>query len=323
MRFFAVVLALLSAALLAGADLSARLEPGNVDIYSASVDGGRVQNLTESPDVDDAPVVSPNGRKIAFVRGMRPTTDIYVMNADGSGQTQRTGAAEEERDPAWGPDSSALAFTYFVAGSASPSIRVLGWAGRDVRRPGQHARFAPRGSVVAFQDPTGISTVRRTGAPFRRLLRASARSPVWSPRGQRIAFERVVGSTTWIAVMNADGTRQRRLTRGTDPVWSRRGLIAFVRGGDVFVVRPDGRGVRRLTRGAAVDSAPSWSPDGTKLAFVRQAGSVPLAVFVVRSNGIVVGRVSQDGWAVTPSRPSWSPDGRLVYFAARLPTLPP
>jgi Tol biopolymer transport system component len=296
--------------------VSARPGPADFEIYVSSVDGGPARNLTGYGDVDDSPVVSPNGRKIAFVRGIPPSIDIWVMNADGSGQTQRTGAQAEETDPAWGPDSRAFAFTYREPGSRTFSIRVLDWTGGDVRRPGSKARFAPHGRALAFRDQFGIATLSRTGARYRRLVRGG--DPVWSPAGRRIAFER----SGFVMVMNADGTRVRRLARGADPVWSKRGLIAFVRAGDIFVVRPDGRGQRRLTRGEAVDSVPAWSPDGSKLAFVRQPGQDPRHVYVVSANGSGLAAISQQSGGVSASRPAWSPDGRSLYYAARLRILP-
>jgi Tol biopolymer transport system component len=325
MRLRAAILALLAAGLLAGADAGARPGPNDLEIWVASVDGTKSQKLTDSREEDDAPVVSPNGRKIAFVRGTLPSVDIWVMNANGSGQTQRTGGQLTERDPAWGPDSRAFAFTYFEPGCTAArcaSIRVLDWTGGDVRRRGTGARFAPNGRMLAFQDPTGIGRLTRVGARYRRLLRGSAADPVWSPAGRRIAFERVIRGATYVAVMNVDGSRVRRLARGTDPNWSKRGLIAFVRAGDIYVVRPDGRGVRRLTQSAANESFPVWSPDGSKLAFVRQEGQDPAHLYVVGANGGAVTWISQQGGTVSANRPSWSPDSRSLYYAARLPGLP-
>jgi Tol biopolymer transport system component len=316
MRLCAALLVLVSAGFLSGADVSARPGPNGLDVYVVGVDGSGLRNLTQNRE-SDAPVVSPNGRKVAYVRGAPPAVDIWEMNADGSGQTQRTGATTSEREPAWGPDGKAFAFTYGQPGSRVTSIRVLNWTGADVRRPGAHPRFSPTGRALAFQDASGIATLSRSGARYRRLMPGG--KPVWSPDGRRIAFERA----GFIAVMNADGSaRLRRLARGRDASWSKRGLIAFVRAGDVFVVRPDGRGLRRLTSGAALDSVPAWSRDGTKLAFVRQVGQDPRHLYVVAANGSGLSAVSRQTAGVSAARPAWSPDGRRLYFAAILPILP-
>src|SRR5579859_1188130 len=87
--------------------------------------------------------------------------------------------------------------------------------------------------------------------------------------------------------MNADGSRQARLTRGktgsatstgglfyaTDPAWSRDGrLIAFTSTRDliprVFVMDADGKNVHPLTPKGTVAGQPSWSPDGKRVVFV-------------------------------------------------------
>jgi TolB protein len=81
-----------------------------------------------------------------------------------------------------------------------------------------------------------------------------------------------------IYVMNADGTGQKLLV-GADkgeplgPAWSPGGeLVAFHRGqgktSEIFVVRSDGTGEKRLTNDGFADQSPSWSPDGTKITFL-------------------------------------------------------
>src|SRR4029078_3862376 len=80
--------------------------------------GGEPLNLTPEPGTDSNPVWSPDGRRIAFLRG---GTWLYVMNADGSGQ--RSLAANTPHNevvgsaPAWSPDGRKIAF---VSGRDGP-----------------------------------------------------------------------------------------------------------------------------------------------------------------------------------------------------------
>ena len=80
------------------------------DIYVVNADGSTPVRLTNSPTIDKSRHAwSPNGLKIAF----EGDGDIYVMHADGSNQAKLTNAPDNSvsnRNPAWSPDSSKIAF---------------------------------------------------------------------------------------------------------------------------------------------------------------------------------------------------------------------
>jgi TolB protein len=137
--------------------------------------------------------------------------------------------------PAWSPGGRWIAFS-----QADPSGLGL----YDVRRRrerllkfgGSHADWAPNGRRLVFDTTeecvggpsrrASIFVARTDGRGLRRLAR-NASDPAWSPDGRRIAFVRIVGrNNPEIYVMNADGSRQLRLTRhrGIDvaPDWQRR-----------------------------------------------------------------------------------------------------
>ena len=93
-------------------------------------------------------------------------------------------------------------------------------------------------------------------------LTAARGRPAWSPNGRRIAFASLRDGNSEVYVMNADGSRQRNLTRNPAedffPAWSpngRRIAFASLRDGnsEVYAMNADGSGQRNLTRDPAED----------------------------------------------------------------------
>jgi Tol biopolymer transport system component len=136
-------------------------------------------------------------------------------------------------------------------------------------------------------------------------------------RNGKISFwsDRAFDGRAQVFVMNADGSRQRRLTNlfsAKRGAWSPDGRRLAFDGRaratlfdfDIFVARADGRGVHRITRGSERDTMPSWSPDGRFVAFMRDAeGGASPALWIVGSDGRGAHHVADGGRGV------WSPDG--------------
>ena len=145
----------------------------------------------------------------------------------------------------------------------------------------------------------------------------------------KVAFVTHRGSSSAIYVINADGTGRRQLTRPRSPhtswgpvAWSPSGRrIAYSgrlrrnTGGyaDLYIVNADGSGTRRLKAFPREDDQnPSWSPDGTKLAFDRQGDGLNW-IYVTNVDGTGLRQLTQVGnWY-----PRWLPDGRIAFVNGR------
>ena len=309
--------------------------------------GGRLLALIQSapgrPDVQ-APVWSPGGGRIAFLIRRDGYKEVYVVSADGSGQRRLTRDARYPATPAWSPDGRKIAFEGGPSGTSSVYVvNADGGGQRRLARRGEAPAWSPDGRTIAFSSDSKIYVMNADGSEHRPLtksepevgsrlnLQSSGRSLAWSPDGQRIAF--LGGGNCGqfcfhVIVMNADGSNVRDLTphlrRGpgsaaADPAWSPDGrTIAFVRGfgspDAIFVVKPDGSGLRNLTpKPVGAYAAPAWSPDGRKLAFVsdRDGNS---EVYVMNANGSGQRRLTRN--PAFDADPAWSPDGQKIAFVS-------
>ncbi len=171
---------------------------------------------------------------------------ISVMGADGSNKRRIFSVAQGAAfAPAWSPDGQWIAF---------------GVGGYLQNRKTQSAR---------------LMVMRRDGSELRALTgdTLNAGFPSWSPDGTQLVY-RVWGGTTWgLRVLNLHDASTRVLTTEYDnlPFWSPDGtLITFTRrheqnNFDIFTIRPDGTGLRRLTTSPANDAHGVWSADGKQL----------------------------------------------------------
>lgn len=195
---------------------------------------------------------------------------------------------------------------------------------------------------IAFESDGDIFLMEPDGTSVVNLTKTSEFSelyPAWSPDGTRIAFVGCKGCTSasGIYVMNHDGTAVTQLTddSGVDaaPDWSPDGtrLVyqsdrtghwsedeGYVPGDeDIFIVGADGGEPTQLTSGPPREMNPSWSPDGTRIAYQVVDGTKSSSIYVMNSDGTGKTRLTDASlWAAFPA---WSPDGSQIAFGVLNP----
>ena len=297
---------------------------GNRDIYVINADGTGETRLTTDQLADAAPVWSPDGRRMAFVRGGAWTDahtaviafSVYVMNADGSGQTELTGGMGHRGSPNWSPDGSGIAFAASDPYAQCPScthIYVMNADGTSQPRLVTGDVGWPDSSWVARLEVIEVSHV----------------NPVWSPDGRRIAFTSSGFGESTVHLTNVDGTGLTEVNSGRgnskDPSWSPDGrriavvseLLAHTWGDEAWseidVFNANGTGQTRLTSDSEWNDSPSWSLDGRRIAFtaVRNGNR---DIYVINADGTGQTKLTdgpEDAWS-----PTWSPDSRRIAFTS-------
>jgi Tol biopolymer transport system component len=221
-----------------------------------------------------------------------------------------------------------------LAGAALVAIAACGDG--DSEPTPASANDAPAGRILFSQangEHRDIYAIRPDGRGLRRLTNSSGEAawPEPSPDGRKIAYEDSEATRAVVAVINADGTHRRVLTPSGfqgQPAWSPDGRrIVFERdpapgNNGVWLMRPDGSGLRRLTRNpyagaeCGCDTDPAFSPDGRRISFVRiRAESRGLgALFVIDRDGNHLRRLTS--WRVDPGiKHAWKPDGSQILIS--------
>ena len=287
--------------------------------------GGDGDAVTTAHVVVPAPAPDASG-PLPQILSLAAAGRIYVLRADEAVRALRRSRGLLPSD--WSPDGalllargsdggvpSLLALT--IGGDIPPRTVATGVTGATWSPDGSRIA-ARRGDAIVVFTPGGDETrIGATGAAADDPGDAAA----WSPDGRRLAFAAAGPGGPAVAIASAGGGAVSRIAVGSagtpaGPTWSPDGTtIAFGLRGGVHVVAADGGDPRRLASG----SAPAWSPDGTRIAFV---GSRAGPYGVVSADGRDITRLARCRCsipgALSARTISWSSNGeRLAYVSGR------
>jgi TolB protein len=254
---------------------------GTERIWVMNANGSGRHAVSPATSNEISPALSRDGTRIAFAK----RGDIYVMSVTGASVRRLTFSPfSTEGAPTWSPAGRWIAYSSYRAGRSSIWKMRPDGGGKTLLAPGRTLdvpSWSPDGTRIAYAGVGGqIWVMDADGSGKHRLTRTASGkgvdwAPSWSPDGRRIAYQSDVGTgprdlTTEIWVIGADGSHRVRLTHNAlndnRPVWSPDGswiLFSSQRPhpgvAHLWLMRPNGRALHRVTPWAGEQYAPTWS----------------------------------------------------------------
>jgi len=242
-----------------------------------------------------------NHGRIAFQQ-WTPLSDVWTMNPDGTGAVNLTHVV----NPGW---AAAASFSFDGRKIAYSTADGFCYGSQDIwivvmDADGGHKTCLPNGD-----NGTWVS---------------------WSPNGKKLIFTNNADGKLYAIRADGKGTATA-LTSGPSYDWAahfspsgerivftsdRAGGTTCPAGGgclNLFTMRADGSDVTKLTDDSLDAFAPSWSPEGDRIAFSSNYSSPNSALFTIRPNGKGL-KALTSGPSINDAFPVYSPDGKRIVF---------
>jgi len=318
---------------------------GGYDIWAINPDGSNQRKLTWGTFDDREPIYSSDGTRIAFSsdRGDALGSDYNIWTLDlRSGELKQiTKGPSEDFMPSWSANDDEIAYassrdnydsiwTMNVRSMGERRVRTVKGARLDA------PSFGPGGQLLYHvtegqQTRFELDGKAVTGSENVFAFRAAWASPteyvyVSDGKIRRRSLSglpmQTVEFTATLAVIHPEykprlrdftSTTPRKTLGLVRPVLSPDGTqIAFAAVGDIYVMPANGGAPVNLTKDAALDTDPSWSPDGTSLVYSSDKDSQFLQLWIRDVKGRQVRKVTDID--TQPQGASFSPDGKKIVF---------
>jgi Tol biopolymer transport system component len=300
---------------------------------------------------------SPDGRRVVYHKRLTalPTTWLKTFSRNPQYELTLTGIL-----PSFSPSGDRFAMTGRPTGTLGATLQIATTGinkadvlYQDKNRNVMAPQWSPKGDKIIFgigvynlffnafhglvlkpEDRTEggaqIAIIDSDGSGYRELTSGANNNglPSMAPDGKRFVYRSFGPDGEGLRIMNIETKAVTTLTEGYDnfPLWSPRGdLIMFSRAAkgdyEIYTIKPDGTGVKRLTFSKGNDAHMAWSPDGEQIVFAStrmgfkdectytDAPQPYGELFVMRYDGTNVQQLTDNQWE--DGTPAWQPTGRV------------
>ncbi len=301
---------------------------------------------------------SPDGSRVVFHRRLQAPTTTWLKTFSRNPQYELTltgilpsFSPSGDRFVMTGRPQGVFGATLAVATTGTNTFDVLY---QDKNRNVLAPQWSPSGDRIIFgigvfnaffngfnglflkpedrvESGAQIAIINPDGSGFHEVTSGANNNgfPSMAPDGKRFVYRSFGPEGDGLRIMNLETKAVTTLTKGYDnfPLWSPRGdLIMFSRQAqgdyEIYTIKPDGTGVKRLTFAKGNDAHQAWSPDGERIVFASSRmgfkDEAPYTdapqpygeLFVMRYDGSQVQQLTDNQWE--DGTPAWQPTGRLV-----------
>jgi len=273
---------------------------GTTRIWLAEVASGATRRLTQGPGSDRQPRWSPDGKALGFVSTRQNGPQLWVLPVAGGEARRLTNLADGVSDPLWLPDGSGLIVTGDIKWPADQEIdrrngdfpteakiwTGLFWRHWDDWRAGKRQHLFR----VSLTDD-GVKDITPIDHDVPTIATGGDGDVAVAPDGREIAV-----------AMHGDSS------------------VADNTNVDIYLMGPDGTGMRALTTSRGADNTPRYSPDGRYLAYLSMERpgfeSDRLRLMLLsRADGRMGGQAVEAtrGWTLSVGSYVWCPDSKCIY----------